>query len=328
MASASVSYIYYVTNYGARPNSVECDTTDTLTNTELPTLYAEGYKFLGWYLSDDYNPSTKLEVGRSLHYDYGRSMDGDIVTFYAYWVENEIYLIQEDTLIDIAGAIRSLCGSTTPLTFSEMKEIINATIAREDGMFNETIDTIKNDRLTSIKKYGFYQNSALKNASFSSVKTVGDYCFYKCPKLMAVIIPLIETIGTFCFKGCVTLTSANYPLATTVGLGAFDECASLSSVNLTAVTSVEPLTFRKCEALTTVDLPVATSIGTQAFYNSGIASLTLRSNAVCILENEDAFYFTPIEDGTGYIYVPSNLVDSYKNSDGWSTYANQIRAIA
>ena len=55
--------------------------------------------------------------------------------------------------------------------------------------------------------------------------------------------------------------------------------------------------------------------------------MTLRSNTVVTLGSEDAFYFTPIEDGTGYIYVPSNLVDSYKSANGWSTYANQIRAI-
>ena len=116
-------------------------------------------------------------------------------------------------------------------------------------------------------------------------------------------------------------------MVTVIGSGAFDECAVLNSVSLPLLETIEPLTFRKCESLTTVDLPVATTIRTQAFYSSGIASLTLRSNTVCTLENSDAFYFTPIEDGAGYIYVPSNLVDGYKTADSWSTYANQIMAI-
>ena len=35
----------------------------------------------------------------------------------------------------------------------------------------------------------------------------------------------------------------------------------------------------------------------------------------------------PIGQGTGYIYVPSALVNTYKSANYWSTYANQIRAI-
>jgi hypothetical protein len=39
------------------------------------------------------------------------------------------------------------------------------------------------------------------------------------------------------------------------------------------------------------------------------------------------FASTPIASGTGYIYVPAALVDSYKGATNWSTYAAQIRAI-
>ena len=111
-------------------------------------------------------------------------------------------------------------------------------------------------------------------------------------------------------------------MVATIGQGSFDECTALTSVNLPIITAIESLTFRKCENLAIVDLPNVTSIGAQAFYSSGINSLILRSDTVCTLENADAFYFTPIENGTGYIYVPSSLVDSYKNFDGWSVYAN------
>ena len=36
---------------------------------------------------------------------------------------------------------------------------------------------------------------------------------------------------------------------------------------------------------------------------------------------------TVIASGTGYVYVPSALVNSYKSATNWSTYADQIRAI-
>ena len=36
---------------------------------------------------------------------------------------------------------------------------------------------------------------------------------------------------------------------------------------------------------------------------------------------------TPIASGTGYIYVPSTLVETYKTATNWSTFANQFRAL-
>jgi hypothetical protein len=45
------------------------------------------------------------------------------------------------------------------------------------------------------------------------------------------------------------------------------------------------------------------------------------------LYNNEVFTSTPIADGTGYIYVPAALVDTYKADSNWSVYENQIRAI-
>ena len=237
------------------------------------------------------------------------------------------YIIQDTTLIEHADIIRNLSGLTTPLSFSEMNTVIRNAIALEDGFIDGSTEHISNHRITNIRDYAFYQHQTLIEANFSAATSIGDYSFYKCPMITSTNIPAVETVGAFSFKGCSSLTSANYPLAITVGQGCFDECTALSSVNLPLVTEVKPLTFRKCESLTVVDLPVAANIGTQAFYDSGITSLTLRSSTMVTLENEDAFYFTPIEEGAGNIYVPSNLVADYKSADGWSVYANQIKAI-
>lgn len=195
------------------------------------------------------------------------------------------------------------------------------------GIVDGTIENISNAKATYVRDYGFYKHPSLISASFTNATKIGDYGFYQSPALSTVDAPLVTEIGAFAFRGCSSLTNIISSAVTITGNGAFDECTNLSSVTLANLQEVKPLTFRKCESLTTVDLPVATNIGTQAFYSSGVTSLTLRSNTVVTLESADAFYFTPIEEGTGYIYVPSNLVDSYKTADGWSTYANQIRAI-
>ena len=46
-----------------------------------------------------------------------------------------------------------------------------------------------------------------------------------------------------------------------------------------------------------------------------------------MLSNTSAFNSTPITFGTGYIYAPRALVDSYKAATNWSTYADQICAL-
>ena len=52
-----------------------------------------------------------------------------------------------------------------------------------------------------------------------------------------------------------------------------------------------------------------------------------KSDGICTLQVTNALSGTPIANGTGYVYVPSALVEEYKSATNWSTYAEQIRAI-
>lgn len=73
----------------------------------------------------------------------------------------------------------------------------------------------------------------------------------------------------------------------------------------------------------------AASIGTYAFrYCAALTALIIeKSDAICTLANINAFDNTPIASGTGCIYVPSALVDTYKANSVWLTFANQFRAL-
>ena len=114
-----------------------------------------------------------------------------------------------------------------------------------------------------------------------------------------------------------------------IGSYAFSSCSKLTSVDFPAATSISSYAFQACSNLTSVNFPVATSIGSYAFSGcSNLTSLILRkSDAICTLSNISAFNNTPIKSGTGYIYVPRVLVDTYKAATNWSTYANQFRAL-
>ena len=138
----------------------------------------------------------------------------------------------------------------------------------------------------------------------------------------------VEAVGASAFRECSTLTTANFPAATSIGGYAFQYCSKLTTANFPAATSIGGYAFQSCSALTTADFPAATSIGPDAFsYCSKLTALILRSETMATLSNTNAFRSTPIASGTGYIYVPRALVDSYKAASNWSTHAAQIRAL-
>jgi hypothetical protein len=92
-----------------------------------------------------------------------------------------------------------------------------------------------------------------------------------------------------------------------VGTSAFNGCKSIVCISLPLVSSIDASAFNGCSALTTLVLS--------------------NTDSVCTLANTNALSGTKIASGTGYIYVPSALMDSYKTATNWSTYAARFRAI-
>ena len=86
--------------------------------------------------------------------------------------------------------------------------------------------------------------------------------------------------------------------------------------------------FMGCSNLEKIDFDVLEEMKNADFYQcSALTAVIIRSPAVCAMSDSNAFKLTPIASGTGYIYVPAALVDSYKAATNWSGYADQIRAI-
>lgn len=85
--------------------------------------------------------------------------------------------------------------------------------------------------------------------------------------------------------------------------------------------------FQNCNNLETVDVkPV--QINTLAFNScSALTAVVLRAQTPPTLANSDAFNGTPIAAGTGYIYVPRDLISTYQAATNWTTYATQFRAL-
>ena len=116
----------------------------------------------------------------------------------------------------------------------------------------------------------------------------------------------------------------------TLGLYAFAYCRSLTKIRCGAVTRLSNYCLRDCAELTEARFDsLRDTIGNQVFSNcSSLVKLILPSSNMCQLANVNAFQSTPIAKGTGYVYVPDDLVDSYKTATNWATYANQIKPIS
>lgn len=113
------------------------------------------------------------------------------------------------------------------------------------------------------------------------------------------------SIGQYALRGCKALTNVNFPSVTSTGTAAMYQCTALAKADFAAAVAFGNNTFYGCSALTALILRNTAQLSTLTGNLSG----------------------TAIATGTGYIYVPLALVDSYKAASGWSTYANQIRAI-
>ena len=156
--------------------------------------------------------------------------------------------------------------------------------------------------------------------------------FYRCSSLTddSFDIPNLIHTNALDFRECTGLTKVPYESQLNY-IG--DWCFAnrlIQSVNLPNVTRIGYSSFYDCKSLVRVDVGVKqrNTLRRDTFNGcSALETCILRADAFLPMDNTSAFKGTPIESGTGYIYVPSALVDQYKAATNWTVYADQIRAI-
>ena len=98
-----------------------------------------------------------------------------------------------------------------------------------------------------------------------------------------------------------------------------------------SVTMIGAGAFAECKSLALVDVPNVTNIASAAFqWETALRTLILRGNSVCKLDTTAAFTGTPIQTSStaGAIFVPDNLVNTYKSATNWSTFAAKIKPLS
>lgn len=140
---------------------------------------------------------------------------------------------------------------------------------------------------------------------------------------------IVTSLRTRACQGATKLVAVNLPLVTSLGSYAFYQCSGLETVKLPKLTTVSTQAFYGCTKLQHADCGQLSNIPAQTFNAcSALTELILRkTGSICTLSNVNGVNNTLIGKGTGYVYVPAALVDSYKAASNWSTYAAQFRAI-
>ena len=203
--------------------------------------------------------------------------------------------------------------------------------------FNRTsaLTYVSLPKLTTVGESAFYE-SGLVSGDFPEVTTVLDGGFSYARSLTSVSLPKATSLGASTFQSCALLSAADFPLVTSIGMSAFNGCTALAAINFPALQSVPAWGFGSCTSLSTADFSSLTKIDGGFGGCSSLATFILRNETqLCTLfsTSPTAFNGTPIEAGTGYIYVPRKFLSDtdssmdYRRFTAWTNYASQFRAL-
>lgn len=217
-----------------------------------------------------------------------------------------------------------------------------------EAFIGGSLTDIESD-IESIRQFAFYRCTSVKSVKFNKLKNLSDYALMEFTGLEMIDAPLIEKIGSSGMHKT-SVKSLSFPMLYSIGASGLSYNAQLVSIdspnlqfvsqlafqNDTALTrvcfpkvdSLDTKTFYGCSSLSYADFTSIRYVGKEIFYNcSSLNTLVIRKSTRIDLSNINSFTNTPIAAGTGYIYVPAALVDSYKSATNWSNYASQFRAL-
>lgn len=124
----------------------------------------------------------------------------------------------------------------------------------------------------------------------------------ECSNLKTLNLPLLSSCPYEFMRGHSNIQEVIIPNCNRITAWAFGSCYSLSEIYLQKCSKIDEYVFYGCSTLN---------------------KITLGYSSVCELDH-DVFHFTPISSGTGFIYVPSSLVDAYKSANNWSRFSSRI----
>ena len=165
----------------------------------------------------------------------------------------------------------------------------------------------------------FMQFSKLREFYAPNLREVPlDRMFASCSNLEIAYLPnMVSMIGQATFSNCTNLRSVNLDSVLKIPEATFYGVASLNVINLPACRTFAQGAFQYCYGLKTVSAPNLESWGSSAFQACPLESVYIGSNVTYV----GADCVPP--GGSTKIYVPNDMVDTYKNGL-FSSYSSMI----
>ena len=233
---------------------------------------------------------------------------------------NTVDVFGDDTVID----------SIIVKTISEFRDNVVDKVSGYVFCECDKLTVVDMPAVTHIGTDAFSGCTALKEINFPNVRTFetiggGGRQFIGCAELESVDMPQLENIGQRSFGSCTKLKTINLPQLVTAAGYCFEGCA-ISEAVFPKLTSAGD-GFLQRNPLVRCDFHVITSLGGVFAYVTTLKALIIRTPGVCTLNNSWSISTSSIGEGTGYVYVPRALIDSYKTATNWNTVATQFRAL-
>ena len=335
----------------------------TLTITENGTYNVNDYADAivdvqtGTNTTDATAVANDIRLGKTAYNADGK-ITGTIPTYGGNYIDGEEIVegILENILLNKFTVLDSGVTSVKQYTFYGATALtkVNLPLAKTIGAYSfsgcSSLTDVYIPNATSVGDQAFRNCTSLVSLSMPKATTLSGYLVSGCSsltelnapnatsgkgfaiagtKIEHLYLPSFTSPGSSVFRGATYLKTVDMPVLNKLEQYLFMGCTALETLTLPKVYSANDLACEGCTSLYKVDLPICKSISAKAFYNcSQLETLILRlTTANCTLANVNALTGTKIADGTGYIYVPREKVDTLKSATNWSTYANQFRAI-
>lgn len=188
--------------------------------------------------------------------------------------------------------------------------------------------------VVKIGNYAF-NSSNISNIDLSKVKSIGSSAFYECKNLLNIDLGMCETLGTEAFKECTNLLNIAFGnKLTEIPNNCFSGCSSLTKINLQGIQNIVMNAFYNCNNIEEIiintqmnDIQIAYNAYSFAnvryfyFRGTGIVSNLIPYASNMKLETvilADIYEVGEIDNLSYFpsyckIYVPSNLVQGFKN---------------
>lgn len=250
---------------------------------------------------------------------------------------NTPVVVLDDTLTDIADAIRSKTGDSATMTPGQMPAQI-ASIPSGGGVgIPREVD--------ANGVYGFPTQSFAFSLP-ANATNVGphsfSYAFYGCTSLTSVDFSSLTTASgasafAYAFYDCTSITSADFGSLTTVTensvfSNAFFGCTALASVNFSSLTSVSGgsvfnTTFRGCTSLTSVNFSSLTSLNVnsvfyRAFYGcTSLASISFPALTASSFGSSTGQFDDMLKNVTGCtVHFPASTQAKIETMSGYPNF--------